>query len=1059
MNGNISKDGIAKDLDWMSRMGIGGASVIDAGLSTPQVVQNRLAYMTPEWKDALRFAVTDADRLGLELGIASAPGWSETGGPWVPAEDGLKKLVWSETRIAGGRPFDGKLVSPPGVTGPFQSMKTHESVGAGAMPSLYQDIAVLAFSMADTDLPLPAIADGNGAVIDRASLIDDDLDSGVAVSRGTAEAPGSVRLDYTTPQTVRSATLFIPGAVTPFGAAVAPRLEASDDGVVWREVGEFIVTDVPTTIGFQAVTAQHFRIVLAPKSVGSPAPTAKGIVMADGPPASGKIWRINELTLSGEDRVDSFEVKAGFAVSQDYYHLGNLVAGGAAVDPAQIIDLTSRLKADGSLDWTPPAGTWRVVRIGYSLLGTTNHPAPKEATGLEVDKFDGAAVHRYLDHYLATYRDAVGVDLVGRHGITAFTNDSIEVGAANWTPLLIEHFKELRGYDPTPWLPTLTGIIVGSRSESDRFLYDFRRTLADLMASQHYGTIAEVARQSGLRSYAEALEDSRPSLGDDMAMRSFTDVPMSALWTFRQEDGPRPTYLADMKGAASVAHLYGRTFVAAESMTTRKQPWAFAPRDLRHVMDLEFVSGINLPVVHSSVHQPVDDKVPGVSLAWFGQNFNRHETWAEMAKPWVDYMARNAFMLQQGRYVADVAYFYGEEAPLTGLYAQRPVADAPTTSAYDFVNTDALMTVLRNDGHDLVAKSGARYRVLYLGGSSDHMTLPTLRRIAALVEGGATIVGLPPVADPSLGDDPAQYATLVKRLWAGGAETIVGKGRVIAGTDIESAVRSCGVAPDFRFTGAQIDSDIPFLHRKLPDGDSYLLVNRKTRAETFEGHFRVTGRAPELWHADTGRAERVSYRIENGETIVPLSLAAEESVFVVFRKSTAVSSWRAPKAPVQAEVRIDGPWQVKFEPGRGAPASTTLNALAPLNENADPAIKYFSGIATYTNDVVAPAGWRPGQPIWLDLGEVDDLAEVSVNGKNLGEVWHAPYRLDIAGAMHSGRNRIEIRVADLWVNRLIGDAQPGAVKITYTSMPTYRADAPLRRSGLIGPVIFLTEKK
>ena len=249
-----------------------------------------------------------------------------------------------------------------------------------------------------------------------------------------------------------------------------------------------------------------------------------------------------------------------------------------------------------------------------------------------------------------------------------------------------------------PWLPALTGVIVGSRSESDRFLFDFRRTLADLIASEHYGTVAKVARERGLLVYGEALEGGRPSLGDDMAMRSYTDIPMAALWTYRPDAGPNVVSFADMKGAASVAHLYGQGLVAAESMTSGMAPWAHAPLDLRRVIDLEFAYGINRPVIHTSVHQPVDDKQPGLSLMIFGQFFNRHETWAEMARPWIDYLSRNSLMLQQGRYFADVAYFYGEEGPLTGLYLNKPVSDAPVRYGYDFINTDALLNLVSVTG-------------------------------------------------------------------------------------------------------------------------------------------------------------------------------------------------------------------------------------------------------------------------------------------------------------------------------------------------------------------------
>lgn len=1069
MNGNITKDGIAKDMAWMKAVGIGGLQTFDVNLQTPQIVPHRLVYMTPEWKDAFRFAAQEADRQGLELAVAASPGWSETGGPWVQPADGLKKLVWSETTLAPGKAFGGVLAAPPNVTGPFMAMPRPLGLDdmasgdhPGEPPRFYADVAVLAMPVTAGGLPTPR-ATLAGAVIDPAPLSDGDLTTGVAVPRGTAQAPGSVTYHYDTPQTLRSATVYIPGAKRLFsGPAVDPVLEASEDGVIWREIAHIPVADVPTTVSFAPVSARQVRLVLNPlvakgANMGAPAPGIEmpGLFAALAGAADAP-FTLGLFTLSGEPCVDQAEAKAGFAIAQDYYALGDPGDGARGVAPGQVVDLTARMRPDGTLDWTAPAlpkgQVWRVIRLGASLLGTTNHPAPAEATGLEVDKFDGDAVARYMDHYLGMVREAAGPDLFGAHGVRAILTDSIEVGAANWTPRLLDRFKALRGYDATPWLPTLTGVLIGSRADSDRFLYDWRRTLADLMTSEHYATVAAKAHAAGLIVYGEALEDHRPSLGDDMAMRSHADVPMAALWTYPQGGQPNPSYLADMKGAASVAHIHGQNLVAAESMTSALNYWADSPRTLKHVIDMEFVTGVNRPVIHTSVHQPVDDKVPGLSLLIFGQFFNRHEAWAPLARAWVDYLSRNAVMLQNGRHVADVAYFHGEEAPLTGLYGDTPVGDAPTTNAYDFVDPDALLTALSNDGADLVTPGGARYRVLYLGGSSRRMTLPVLRRIAALAAGGATVIGEAPESSPSLSDgDQAAYAALVAQLWPVGApQTTIGKGRVIASHTIATALTMAGVAPDFHAPGQS--GAVRFLHRRWGGGDSYFLVNTGA-ATTIEAHFRVAGKAPELWHAETGTFEPVSYTIRDGETVVPITLGIEDAVHVVFRQpATSASATIATPHP-RALTTLDGAWSVAFQPGRGAPASTTLPMLAPLDRNADSGIAHFSGVATYSRSFTAPPGWHAGQPLWLDLGDVREVAQVLINGRDVGTVWHAPYRVDMASAVHRGTNRLEVRVANLWVNRLIGDAQPGARKITFTAMPTYRADAPLRPSGLIGPVV------
>ncbi len=1071
MNGNITKDGIAKDLAWMKRVGLGGVQTFDANLQTPQIVDHRLVYMTPEWKDAFHFAAEQADQAGLELAIASSPGWSETGGPWVAPEDALKKLVWSETQVRGGVPYKGRLAAPPGVSGPYQDLPMPASIEemisgkkAEPGPQHYQDVMVLALPEADATLARPRVTLGDGSAIDAGALGDGDLTTGIDVPRGSEASPSTIVLSYAQPQTVRSATLLMTGVKVMFGgAAVEPELQASEDGTTWRTIAAIPVADVPTTVSFAPVTARTFRVVLVPQKVvmsnmGSPAPGVALDLGATFAAAAERPFRVVDLSLSGEAMVDQHEAKAGYAIVPDYFKLTGPKDGAEGVDPARVINITDKMRPDGTLDWTPPAGQWRIIRFGYSLLGTTNHPATPEATGLEVDKFDSEAVTRYLDHYLGLYKDAAGPGLMGAHGVRALLTDSIEVGAANWTPRMVAQFTKLRGYDPTPWLPALTGTLVGSRADSDRFLYDYRRTLADLMASEHYGTIARIAHENGLKVYGEALEDHRPSLGDDMTMRSHTDVPMAAMWTHGRAEGPNPTYLADIRGAASVAHLYGQNLVAAESMTAALNPWNFAPSDLKRVIDLEFVNGVNRPVIHTSVHVPVDDKKPGLSLFIFGQYFNRMETWSGMARPWVDYMARTSLLLQEGRNYADIAYFYGEEAPLTGLYGDHPVADAPERYAYDFLSADALNNLLHNDGSDVAAPDGARYRAIYLGGSSRHMTLATLKKLAALVEGGATVIGPRPVSTPSrmgaAAGDAGEWTALADKLWPGGEIAQVGKGQVLAGTDVEAALGEMGVVPDFAFTGAEAGAKIPFVHRHDAKGEIYYLTNPQDHAETIEARFRVSGKVPELWHPETGAHEPVSYRIEGGETVVPLSLVADDAVFVVFREDAGAKTRRTiTTKPLKTLAGLDTGWNVAFQADRGAPAAIAMARLAPLDTSADPGVKYFSGEATYTRSFALPKGAKAGAPLWLDLGKVGDLAEVRVNGVLAGTLWHAPYRVDIGKLVKPGTNAISVKVADLWVNRLIGDAQPGAKPITWTAMPTYRADAPLRPSGLIGPVV------
>lgn len=549
MNGNIT-EGIAKDLAWMKRIGIGGAQTFDAAMQTPQIVEKRLAYMSPEWKQAIHVAASEADRLGLELTIASSPGFTATGGPWVPPADAMKKLVWSETDLIGGRRWGGKLRMPPSVTGPYQTIPIDPSgqimllTGGQRAPvakPFYADIAVLAWPIdagASAQDSSAIYSDGSGTVLDGTLLTDEDIASAVAITRPTNGAP-ILQAEFPAPRTIRSATLYVPASAGRYmGGSLKPALEASDDGAKWRPVAELPAAAVPATVSFAAVTARQFRVVFNRSRGGGIAgftPPVPGVDIGSMLGGGGATMitapelKVADFRLTSEARIDRGETKAGFDIASDYFALPAGAPETPGISPAGVIDLTSRIRADGSLDWSPPKGRWRVLRLGWSLVGTVNHPASPEATGLEVDKYDGAAVRRYLEHYIGMYRQAAGPELLGARGVRALLNDSIEAGPANWTPQMIAHFKELRGYDPTPWLPTLTGTIIGSRARSDKFLFDYRRTLSDLIASQHYGTIARVAQENGLKVYGEAQENERPQLGDDMAMRRHAGISYGSL--------------------------------------------------------------------------------------------------------------------------------------------------------------------------------------------------------------------------------------------------------------------------------------------------------------------------------------------------------------------------------------------------------------------------------------------------------------------------------------------------------------------------------------------------
>jgi hypothetical protein len=1073
MNGNITKEGIRADLEWMHRVGIGGFQNFDAALNTPQIVKKRLVYMTPEWKDAFRFTAKLADSLGLEMAIAGSPGWSESGGPWVTPAQAMKKFVWSETRLEGGKPFSGMLPKPPSTTGAFQNISSGRgfSFTGGEEqqePEFYADAAVVAYRLPESDISIAALqpkVTSSGGHFTLKDLTDGDLATTTLLPFTKPGEKAWIQYEFSKPETIKALTIVGGGSGGMFGFGADPNnraLESSDDGKNFNKVIDIRSGGVgQKTLTFTPVTAKYFRFTwLTPQprppfSLGA----MLGIDARRLPPAP-EGTQVAELVLYTVPHINRFEEKAAFATATDLYSTLTPEANpGETISKSDVIDLTSDMKTDGTLDWTPPAGNWMVIRLGYSLTGHKNSPASPEATGLEVDKLNAEHVKSYFNNYLDQYKDAT-VGLMGQRGLQYMITDSWEAGVQNWTDNMVTDFTNLRGYSIIPWIPVLTGHIVESAEASERFLWDFRKTIGDLTAVNHYDQLTDILAERGMGRYTESHEGGRAFIGDGMDVKRRAAIPMSATWTPGGFDGGNEVatrYKADVRESASVAHIYGQNLVAAESMTAIGTAWAWSPETLKPTADMELANGLNRFVIHTSVHQPVNDKIPGLGLGPFGQWFTRHETWAEQAKPWTRYLARSCYMLQQGKFVADIVYFYGEDNNITALFNDK-LPPIPDGYNYDFVNADALINLLGVNKGLIVTPGGMNYHVLALDPNSKYMSLPVLRKIRDMVNAGAVVAGSKPLNTPSLSDDQEEFRSIADNLWANEhGVTSVGKGKVYSGQSLQEVMKSLEVPPDFVYTKPEANSNLLFVHRKLDNTDFYWVNNRNNRFEELEATFRVAGKSAEIWHPETGKIEEASYTINDGCTKVPLSLSPNDAVFVVFRNKARESSHTFNPPSENLITSIEGPWEVTFQPNRGAPEKISLDALKPWNENSDPGVKYFSGTGTYTKTIQAPQEWfTEGQKILLDLGDVKNLAEIIVNGKSLGIVWKKPFRTDITEALKSGENTIEIKVTNLWVNRLIGDQQPGiTTKYTYTTQPFYRADSPLLPSGLLGPVIIV----
>jgi alpha-L-rhamnosidase len=1061
MNGNISKEGIQKDLEWMNRVGIGGFQNFDAALFTPVVVPKKIVFMTPEWKDAFKFTTNLADKLKLEMAIAGSPGWSVTGGPWVEPKDAMKKYVFTETKVEGGKTFSGKLPQPGNVIGKFQNapIMAESFLGGfiGPQPVFYQDAMVIAYRLPANEIDFKTLnpkVSSSGGSFNLQELTDANLAKTTFLPPTEVGQDMWVQYEFATPQTFKAFSISgsMYTAMSEFnGVPLNRALKVSDDGINFREIARPSTSIIPfNTIGFQATTAKYWRICFTTLAAQANMFSAMAGGAQEAPKPDG--INIAEFVLYNTDRIDQAEDKAGFTPWKE----SPLAPGGGTnidvIENKDIIDLTTLMKPDGTLEWqAPPPGaggaTWSIIRFGYSLTGRQNHPASPEATGLEVDKLDKEAVRKYINTYLDMYKDATG-GLMGAKGLQYMVLDSYEAGHMTWTKNFPQDFQKKRGYSILPWMPVLAGRVVKSVDASEKFLWDFRKTIGEMIAENHYDVIGEELHKRGMKRYTESHEDKRIFLADGMDVKRNSDIPMSAMWTPGSLAGGSDEEVrsqGDIRESASVANIYGKPIVAAESMTSVGKPFQEHPEKLKRTADLEFASGLNRFVIHTSVHQPLTDKKPGFSLGPFGQYFTRQETWAEAGgKAWMEYLGRSSYMFQQGKNVADILYYYGENTNITWLTREK-LPEIPAGYEFDFVNSNALIDAIEMKNGKLTAKSGNTYSLLVLDETAKNMTLPVLKKIQKLVKAGAKLAGTKPEQSPSLTDNQAEFQTIVNDIWNSKNITTIEK---------------INAKPDVIISNAK--NKILYRHRRTPPlgvggpgQDIYWLNNRADNPTNAEVSFRIAGKVPEIWNAQTGEIKKVSFQIKDGRTIVPLKFESWEAYFVVFKEVTAKKSATIASYGEKELQKIEGNWEVSFQENAGAPASATFTELKSWTENADVGIKYFSGTATYKTTFKSNSGLG----IAIDLGDVKNMAEVIINGRSQGFVWKKPFKIYLKEALNTGENSIEIKVTNSWPNRLIGDAQPDVKeKTTFTTMPFYRADSPLLPSGLLGPVRILVRE-
>ena len=1050
--GAVRKEGITKDLEWMHRVGIAGFQLADVNVGGGQAVERTIDFGTPEWLEAVGHAAAEADRLGLEMAVFSSPGWSMTGGPWVQPEQAMKKLVWSETRVSGPSDRPIRLPQPPTSEGGFQDF----AAGRSPRPGFYRDVRVLAYRTPAAEAAEPLIAasvHSSSGEIRAALLSDRRFGESLAIAAPDDGSPAWIEQRFDQPVTVRS--------ITVAGRAGIPvgRVAVSDDGEAYRTLVTLPGTQQyrqarVRTFAVPATTVQRFRIEF------TAAPLRPAETMSEAPPQLVDNYTLVEWRLDSGARVHRWEEKAGFGHLFEYGTVATqAVDSDCCVEVDKVIDLTGQLREDGRLDWSPTEGDWTVLRLGYSLTGARNRPATRAGSGYEVDKLSRQHTSEYYDAYATRLKQATG-ELYGK-SLRYWLVDSWEAGTQNWTDEMIAEFKRLRGYDPTPYLPALVGRVVGDEQTSDRFLWDFRRTLVDLFAENHYGVLRERLHQDGLGLYSEASGVSLETIEDTLLNKGQVDIPMGEFWV--RDLHPHLMYLQDVRGAASAAHAYGKPIVAAEAFTGGGYE---SPFSLKRVSDYWIPQGINRLVYHTSAHQPLDTP-PGNTMV--GTHLHRNITWAEQARPLNEYFARICHLLQQGKPVVDLAYLLDEGAPSTPtIWGSGTTPPPPEGYKHDFINADVLLHRMTVDADGrLTLPDGMSYRLLVLP-ASRQMRPEVLAKLRDLVEGGATIVGPRPQSSPSMMGQPAtdaRFAELTEQLWGdlnGTSRTVnyVGEGRVVWGRTLHDTLDRLGAGKDF-IASAPLGVDLSWTHRRTNDADLYFVSNLADRPAQVELQLRVAGRGAELWRPDTGTIEPLASKSDEQSTEVELDLVRNETVFVVLMgEPTNTAPGQTPRETQLEE--LAGPWAVSFPPGLGAPASIELDELAPLTEHATFGVKHFSGTATYQLTFTAPEDLRTKyRRVWIDLGDVRDLAQVRLNNHDLGIQWKPPYRYDVTKVIEPGGNRLVVPVTNQWTNRIAGDlAADEADRVLPGSAGTLRFRPPqLQTSGLLGPVRLMVEEE
>jgi len=1042
IDGRITREGITKDLESMKQQGISQATILNVGMPVGKdLIVAQSKFGTGQWYGMFEWALQEANRLGMTIGIHNCDGWSESGGPWITPEMSMKKFVFSKTTVASGR-------------------KKMQLMQPACETSFYRDVAVIAFknnaSVSMDVLPAQPKVTFNDTINGK-YLIDGDPQSMIPVHKNDRI---KMSYDHATVKSRIAVLHNFKGAFYfPGPKKIRYTLKASDDDITYRKITDFETNKFYTTefFTFPDTKAKFFTIELS--EIFNLRPWHQAAL------AELELLGINEQAVYRPTVLYPLEKTASARIiDQDVLYTAN-----TNIDPKSIIqenlviDLTSQMKPDGTLNWNPPQGNWSVIRFGYTTTGAENGPATLEGRGLECDKMDTAAVNLHFRSFPKKL-----IEHAGKFNGNTFKFlmiDSWERGYQTWTRSMPEEFAKRRGYNLTKWIPVLCGETIENSESSDGFLFDFRKTIAELFEQNYYRHFSELCHQNKLELHGEVMYgDVGPFPPVDvLRTNSYMDMPMYEFWAEPNKQSvvkytPSGTLLTNFPAYSSI--FYNKPVIGAEAYTGFAH-YSESPADLKLFGDKAYCSGINQMILHSYVHQPVD-KMPGLTLGQHGSHFNRNNPAWQYAKGWMDYQARIQYMLQKGKTSDDVLYFMGDQLPQ--FFGNKTILELPKEYHAVPCNPDVLKKLTVNQGKLTFAK-GQTYPILVLP-DQGAMELPTLQLIGQLVKSGAVVYGNKPQRMLSLSgikNDQQKFRELADKIWigykSGTTRSRYGKGLVIWGEPIAGVLSELHLSPDF--TTNQVDSlNLMYIHKNTEHSDLFFVVNQQDTLLNRECRFRVTGKVPEIWNPLTGEAEQVTrYSEENGQIHFPVTFQPRESMFFVFRegkqKNTAGQSADL-KSPKITEIK-NFKGMIKFQPiNSGKPDSVSISAFKSFTGFSDPAIKYFAGTAYYQIDFELPTEFpNDDKAVFLQFGDLNATAEVRLNGQVIGNLWMPNTQLPVTKLLKA-KNHLEISLATTCRNRIIGDLiEYGTLKNIWTSaqVSSYlNKESPLIPSGIWGPL-------